>query len=271
MSTYPLTITFAAPQGGGSAEPVDLLLLEQAAWPEHTGQVSRGALVAWLAAQFYGVQASGLVDCGFAGGATGADIYAWPLRAGVHYRLATTNGELGEGEWEEIEEEAVLQFSLSAEAALPHPAISFVDLEWLAAYDAQGNPDAQPMVTVRPWSRAVQLSAPTYGSVLIRYRTGRWVHRLSVTRREDAIENWYSAWIVAYPSGGRPVFLEFEPPPTAEARAGDDTGCGRGGVTGSITRDDDDKPAPPVAGRTVRTMTYDYCTGALANDNSITF
>lgn len=268
MSDHPLTITFAAPQGGGSAEPVDLLLLEQAPWPEHTGQVSRGAMVAWLAGQFFGATATGLVDCGFAHGATGADIYAWPLRAGVHYRIATTHGELGEGEWEDLEEEAVLQFSLTTTADLPHPAASVVDVEWLAAYDAQGNPDVLPGVTVAPWSRAVQLSAPTYGSVRIRYRTGRWVHRLSVTRREDAIENWYSAWIVAYPSGGRPVFLGFEPPPTAEA--GGESQCGRTTV-GSISADDEDKPEPPKAGATVRTMTYDYCTGVLVNDNSITF
>lgn len=262
-----LTLTFAAPRGDGDLGPApELLLLEQADWPEHTGQVSRGALVAWLAAQFYGVQASGLVDCGFSGGVTGTDILVWPLRAGVTYRLLTTHGEIGPGEWEEIEEEATVQFSLTTEAELPHPSLAVLDTEWLGSWDAAGNPDTAPAVTLTPWSRTARIAAPTYGSLRIRYRAGRWVHRLSVARREEAIENWYSAWIVAYPSGGRPVMLEFEPPPTAEA--GGESQCGRTTV-GSITADDDDTPAPPQANRVIRTKTYDYCTGVLVNDNSV--
>ena len=266
MSTRPLTITFTAPQGGGSAEPVDLLLLEQPPWPERIGQATKVAVVNWLAGTLFDDESILQMDCGFSGGRTGADIWAWPLRADVSYRIATTHGELGEGEWEEVDEEAVLQYTLADTADLPHPAMSLVDIEWLAAYDASGNPDAEPGVSVDPWSRSVRLTAPTYGSVRVRYRTGRWVHRLSVPRREDAIENWYSAWIVAYPSGGRPVFLEFDPPPAAES--GGDIDCGRH-TTGSITADDDDELEKPEANRSIRTMTYDYCTGLLVNDNTV--
>jgi len=264
VSQHNLTINITSPEAARISE--ELLLVEQADWKPFTGYVTKGNMVRRIANMLYGDAYQAEIDCGMVGSQVVAAIYVYPLRDNVRYRLVATHGVLSDGQFEASEQEETLHFSLETTASIRYPAARILSAEWLSSYDADGNATTKPSVTAI--GREVTASGPVYGSLRIRYIANRFDHILTMDKREDAVENWYSAAIVALPSGGRPVFLTFDPPPTAEEMAKGDYGCGMGsnGGTATTVKHPLDEPE---ASRHQRFVQVDYCTQTILVDSTI--
>ena len=266
MSQRPsLTINISPAQSARVSE--QLVLVEQAEWAPYTGYVTRGNMVRYLANMLYGEAYQAKIDCGLIGGQVVSALYVYPLRDDVQYQLLATHGVLSDPAFEESEQEETLHFNLETEASLRYPASRVQSTEWLSSYDAEGNPATKPVVTVS--GREIVASAPVYGSLRIRYQANRYVHLLTLDKREDATENFCSAVIVALPVGGRPVMLTFDPPPTAEeiAQGGYDCGMGSGGDP-QVTEIEHPLDAPEASSHQ-RTILIDYCTQEILMDSLI--
>ena len=55
-----------------------------------------------------------------------------------------------------------------------------------------------------------------YGSLRVKYEVFRTTHTLSLKARPDAVEHFWSAWVMALVSNNEPGMLKLDPPPTAE-------------------------------------------------------
>lgn len=266
MSQQPnLTINFSPEQSARVSE--ELLLVEQAEWRPYTGYVTKGNMVRYLANLLYGEAYQAQIDCGLTGGQVVAAIHVYPLRGDVQYQLLTTHGVLSEPVLEESEQEETLHFNLELTAGLRYPASRVLSTEWLSSYAADGTPATKPAVTVD--GREITAAALVYGSLLVRYVANRSTHLLTLDKREDATENFYSAFVVGLPVGGRPVFLEFEPPPTAEEMAQGGYDCGMGSGGDPQVTEIEHPLDPPEASSHQRTILIDYCTQEVLMDSII--
>lgn len=266
MSQQPnLTINFISAVEERVSEA--LILVEQAEWQPYTGYVTKGNMVLRLANMLYGSEYQAEIDCGLTGGQVVAAIYVYPLRDGVQYQLHATHGVLSEPAFEAAEIEETIHFSLALTAGLKYPAARVLSTQWLSAYDADGIPASQPAVTVD--GSEITVAALVYGSLRIKYVANRYAHVLTMDQRPDATENFYSAFIVGLPSGGRPVFLEFEPPPTAEEMARGEYDCGMGsGGRNDVSTPEHPLDAPDASGHQ-REIVIDYCTQKIITDSMI--
>jgi hypothetical protein len=255
-----LTITLSPAQATAADEP--MLILEQEPWRAASGYITLANMVREVAATLYGEDALGAtqVNCDRDGLNVYADIYAYPRDVFVQYQILTSHGHLAGGAIQTPLMDEILQFQLDTEQQVKYPVQEIASLTWLTAYDQDGNPLVAPDVLVV--GRTVTSSAPVYGSLRIRYTTRRYMHTLTMAPRPDAEENWYSAVIMGLPADGEPVFLTFEPPPTAEELYSRDEECGGGG--GSVL-DDPERGGNPVSQGTL-VQIYNYCTGKLVRE-----
>jgi len=262
-----LTINFSA----ASVEKRDsgeLLLIEQEDWKPYTGLVTKGNMARQLASLLYSDAYQAQVDCGvMANGDVVCAVYVYKLRPDVQYQLTVTHGELAGPEATGVDVDETLHFSLDTESALKYPAATVRSAVWASAYNSDGVKVTDPAVTIT--SRDVTVSAPVYGSLRVQYTAQRDEYILTIPKRADAEENFYSAYLIGLPIGGRPVFLQFDPPPTAEEMAKEGTECGRGsgGDSGDATR-----PSHPLddvtASKHQRTIIVDYCTQEVIVDST---
>lgn len=248
----------------------DLLLLEQGAWGNYCGVLTRVNFVRYLRQAFFGEprppdedeeDGGGFVNCCGFGDALYIPVHVYLPAGDVPYQLRATAGTLGEGVWETIVERESITFALETEATIRHPASEIVSARWLTGPWTTGGAEvAPPALAVE--GQTVRAPIPLFGSVELTLRVRRWRHILTIPKEEaeELLINGWAEYVMALPSGGRPVGQEItEPPGAAElARGGFACGRGRGGDSGTINGpdDDDDEPTASPADKHIR---CDYC------------
>jgi len=253
MQTSQLGISYSGP---AAAAPLDLLLIEQEEWSGSTGQVSRVEMVRYLAALFSGEEYQSSVDCGMEGGSVVCLVYVFPLLEDLVYQFHASHGSLSQRSVALLVEEEELNFTLTIEASPSHPPREILSVEWLdECYDSQGTVVDPPDLTID--GLQITIPSPVYGSALVRYRTERHAYLLHAPRRDDAIDNHYSAAVWGVYDGGI-NWLEIEMPPGIETFELDaEADCGWGG-SGILLNPDND-PYPVADTTHTRITDVDYC------------
>lgn len=251
-----LTATYTGP----SAEQAALLLLTQGEWSVYVGKVTKGEVVRFVSAAVTEEEYQATVDCGLAGDNLICPIIAYPLVPDLDYRLLTSWGELSARSVEmvEIRDEQV-QFRLTTEATTEFPARAIRSVNWtMDCLDQTGEVVAPPTLTIE--GQSIRSAAPVYGTATVHYITERHTYILNAPRRETAIDNNWSAVVVAPIIGYEPVRLVVEMPPGINNFEADpDAVCGRvGRGGGSVTFPEDPYYPPEPAGADLITE-VDYC------------
>jgi len=263
MASARLTIPVSAP----AAASLDLLLIEQEDWDAYTGKVTTGAMVRALKTMLYGDIYQEEMDCGLVAGDVFCRINVYPRVRGLDYQFAASHGYLSAREEQEVIETETLDFSLATSVTPSHPPLEVLSAAWVdsVVYDAQGNRIAAPALTVDGENIVAETGGQKiYGSAEISYRTERHAYTLTIPRRSEAVDNFYSAVVYGWYEGG--VNWEtMEMPPGIETFEDDaDAICGYS-VSGTMTDDDDEPMEQPVTAN--RTSIVDYCTKLILEDS----
>ena len=214
MPQAALTLTYTNPTGSGAADPLDLLQIEQDDWHRSTGAITKQQMVRWLAAMLDHRAAVNEADCGMSGGMMVCLVRAYPRRAGLNYRFLASWGELSERTVDLVELTELVQFRLDTEARTDHPVREILSADWAGdCWGLEGEVVAPPPLTAA--GEAVTCSRPVYGTATVRYLCERHTYTLSVRRREDALDNHFSAVVVGVYAGGL-NYLEIDMPPGIE-------------------------------------------------------
>jgi len=254
--TTALTATYTGP----SANAAVLLLLTQGEWSVYVGKVSKGEVVRWVSAMVNEEEYQAAVDCGLAGDNLICPIIAYPLVPDLDYRLLTSWGQLSARSVEmvEIRDEQV-QFRLTDEASTEFPARAIRSVRWtMDCLDQKGDVVPPPALTVD--GQSIHSAIPVYGTATVHYVSERHSYILNAPRRDSAIDNNWSAVVVAPIVGHEPVRLIVDMPPGIAAFAGDpDAVCGRSGSGSSTVKWPDDPyyPAEPAGADLITEV--DYC------------
>lgn len=258
MTTQSLSITYTGP----AVATKDLLQLEQSAWGAYTGKVTRAEMIRYLSATLYGTEYSSRIDCGLVSGSVVCVVAAYPRIADLVYRLHTSHGTLSSPTMEMPLLTEALSFTLTTEVSPEHPVREIKSVEWLSeCYNAEGAVVDPPALSTD--GERITIPTAVYGSVSVTYRTERHSYVLTAPRREDAIDNHYSAAVYGVYDGGI-TWLVIEMPPgieTFEADAG--AYCGWGS-SASVT--DDDQDYPVTDGKHTRTTDVDYCSQEIISE-----
>lgn len=252
-----LTLTYSVP----AREPLDLLLIEQQEWEKNVGVVTTGEMLRYISAYIYSQMYSSRTNCGFAGDALTCTIHVYPRVPGLAYRLRTSWGNLGprRGGLTTITE--VVDFSLSTEEALKYPVREYLDAVWLDdCYDVNGAVVDRPALTYA--DGILTLEQAVYGSAQVRYVAERHVYTLTIPRREDALESFFSAAVYGLYRGGINWLAITGPPGVDEDDL--DAKCGLDGD--STVKDDEDEPIPVTDEPYTRRTVIDYCSQAILSD-----
>lgn len=245
----------------------DLLLLEQGAWGNYCGVLTRVNFVRYLRQAFFGEPRSreeeedgGFVNCCGFGDALYIPVHAYLPAGDAPYQLRATAGNLGEGILQTIMERETVSFNLEREASVRHPATRIVAARWLTGPWTTGGADTPPP-PLSVSGQTVRSPIPVYGSVELALEVRRWRHLLRIGKDEaDALlTGGWAEFVVGLPAGGRPVRLEITPPPGAVelAKTGLPCGRGRGGDSGRV--EDPDDPGEPTASGADKHINCDYC------------
>lgn len=253
---HSLVVTLVNPDSAG--EDLLLLQLEQEEWAPYTGFVTKSNMVRQIGKMLFADHGwNPVVGCALMNGLLYSLIYAYPLLPTTKFKVLSSYGYLSEGSGQDVVMEETIDFDFDVEQGLKYPAIAVSGYDWLTSYDHNGNPDTRPAVSVL--GRNVTSSSPVYGTLRIRYSVYRVVYTLSMEAREDAIEHFWSAYLLGLPEGGRPVLLEFDPPPTMEDMTKEGLTCGDENL--EVTRDEPDPE--DMIGQGIKIEIYDYCSGEL--------
>lgn len=252
MTTQSLSITYNGPEASGG---LGLLQIEQQPWAPYTGKVTRAEMVRYLSALLYGGEYQSSIDCGLVAGAVVCVVNVYPRVADLVYQFQTSHGTLSGRSVEMVKETEAMSFALTTEVTPSHPVRAILAVEWISeCYNADGAVVDQAQLSTD--GSTITIPTPVYGSVSVTYRTERHSYVLNAPRRDDAIDNFYSAAVFGVYDGGVD-WLTIEMPPgieTFEADAG--AYCGWGS-TASVTDDDPDYPV--TDGKHTRTTDVDYC------------
>lgn len=257
-----LTISLAVP--ASDREPRDLLQIEQDDWLPYTGVVTRAEMVRFVAAILYGGVYESRLECGLAGGAVVCAIRVYPRIPALAYQFSTSWGTLSERAVIEPEIEEIINFRLTDREEPSHPARSISSATWLAeTYDSSGAVIPAPQLTID--GDSILAAVPVYGAVRVTYTTERHDYLLTAPRRDDAVDNHFSAVVYGVYDGGI-NWLEVEMPPGIEGFEADaDADCGWGSVDGAITTPDDEA-RPVLPSGADRLTVVDYCSQTVVSD-----
>lgn len=262
MTAQALTITYGLPSGR-DVDPLDLLQLEQDKWGTWVGAITKQALVRMLAARLSGDSMEVESDCGMVGDTLVCTVRAWPRQSGLLYRLYTSWGQLSERAVDMVDLTELVQFKLTTESGTEHPVREILSVVWDDdCYGPEGEVVTPPTLVAD--GEQVRCGSPVYGTARVRYLSERHTYTLSVPRRDDAIDNHFSAVVVGVYAGGI-NWLEIEMPPGIESFEDDpDAVCGGRWDGGSIDNDDDDDEITPSGAD--RHTVVDYCTNTILSD-----
>jgi hypothetical protein len=253
-----MALSLTATYTGPAADTTAKVVLRQRSWSRYTGKVTKQAAVRWLLAAVGGIDAQVPGDCGMDGNVLICPVEAYPVAAGVDYRLVASWGELSARSVRmvAISDEQV-QFRLTDTATTEFPARSIRSVRWTdACLDSAGRVVEAPALAVS--GSTLRSSAVVYGTASVSYLTEQHGYILNAPRRSDAIDSHFSAVVVAVVPGYAPVPLMLDMPPGIEAFEADpDAVCGRrssGSVAGS---DGGDVPPAPLVADLITEV--DYC------------
>lgn len=250
-----LSATYTGPAADTSAQ----VLLRQRPWSRYTGRVTKQEAVRWLMAKTGGTEYQMRVDCGLVGGAIICAIEVYPLVAGLDYRLVASWGELSARSVRmvEIVDEQV-QFRLTDTTTTEMPARSIRAIQWTdVCLDRDGAVIDPPTLTVT--GSTLHAGTAVYGTASITYLTEQHGYVLNAPRRAAALDNHFSAAVVAVVPGYSPVVLALDLPPGIEAFEADaDAVCGRRRA-GSVAGGDDGGGRVPTPLAADLITEVDYC------------
>lgn len=259
MTSPRITFTYSAP----TADSLDLLQIEQSDWSTATGRVSKGGMFRSLREMLYGEDAGQQVDCGFTSGSVVCLIDVYPLEPGLAYQFAASYGFLSDRYEETAVETELLNFSLVDTVTPSHPAREIQRAEWVdEVYDSEGNILAPPQLTIV--GDEIRTPLPVYGAVEATYTTERHSYTLTISRRTDAVDNFYTAAVYGWYDGGVD-WLVLEMPPGIEAfNLNADAVCGWSGSSSAEFEEPNGGDQPVSADRET---VLDYCTQEVVEDS----
>ena len=249
-----LTLTYGL--AAADREPADLLRLEQEPWSIYTGLITKGEMLRWLSAVVSDTDYVSGVDCGLTGDTLVSTLYVYPYEADLVYQLHTSWGQLSERRVEMQEIRELVQFRLTTEERTDYPVRRILGVDWDDdCYGPDGEIVAPPALTAD--RETISCASPVYGTAEVRYLCERHTYTLTAPRREEAIDNQWSAVVVGVYAGGL-THLITEMPPGIDSFADDmDAICGRRGGSGSVDWPEKEYPIIPGTGRKITEI--DYC------------
>jgi len=250
-----LTATYAQQESEAS------LLIEQQDYDDYTGTVTKYSVSRILANLIYGVEYEDYVACGVEDDSYETVIDVYPTPPDLAFSMHLTSGTLSDAAPDLVERTEIIHFRLDA-PALSYPGLAIVSLDWLGeVYDAAFGLIGSSSMTIN--DGALKTSVPVYGSARVTYTTVCASYNVTVTAREDSLENKYSCVAYGVYSGGVD-WLEIDPPYGAEDSDGDCLG-----VSADVFIDPGDDPGgDPSAEGENRHMVLDYCTMELISDTA---
>lgn len=257
MTQSSLTITYAQPV----PEQRDLLLIEQEEWARTTGVVTTAEMLRYVSAFVYNQLYRGSTNCSMVDGRLVCTVNVYPRVSGLAYQLHASWGELSGPRGGLVEITEILNFTLTTEERVKYPCRSISAVRWLAeCYDPSGAVVDAPALTIA--GDAITIPAPVYGSVEVRYQTERYQHTLAIPRRDEALEEMFTAAVYALYQGGL-TWIEIDLPSSFDEATATER-CGFSG-TASVTWPEDDPR--PVADNPYRRHTLvDYCSQTIISD-----
>jgi hypothetical protein len=264
MTSPRITFTISSP----AASSLGLLQIEQQEWSAYTGRVTTGVMVSALRTMLYGEESTDRVNCGVIDGAVICQIDVYPRRPGLAYQFATSWGELSPRSEEEITETELVSFHLESNASPSHPCREILSATWVdgLVYDGEGNEIAAPQLVIASNTIATKNGQAIYGTAEVVYRTERHSYTLTIPRRDEAIDNFFSAVVYGWYEGGID-YLQIELPPGIETFEADATAACGHSVTASVTDDEGDPIDQPVTAS--RVSIIDYCSQEVVEDSYV--
>ena len=265
MTESTLTITYTRP--GRDVAGLDLLMIEQERWLPYVGRVTKSEVVGQLAAWLYSEAWEGRMDCGLQGGMVVCAVHAYPRVAGLGYQFHASHGYLSERSVAMVEVSEIVNFRLTDREQPKYPPRTIASASWMGnCYTQEGDEIPPPTLSIDDGELVSAL--PVYGAVEVRYLTERHTYILSTPRREEALDNHYSAVVYGVYSGGL-SWLEIDMPPGIEAFEADPNAICGWGDSGSVTGpEDEDRPVTPRGAD--RITVQDYCSGEIISDQTYT-
>lgn len=264
MSSPRLTISLNGP----ATESLGLLQIEQQPWAAYTSVVTTGAMVRALRTMLYGDEYQDTIDCGLVGANVVCIIDVYPRMRELEYQFSASWGVLSDRSEQDVIETELVSFRLSATATPSHPAFAILSADWVdnLVYDTAGNERKAPGLIIDGDTIATADGSTIYGTAEVRYRTERHSYILTIPRRDDAVDNFYSAAVYGWYQGGLEWLIVEMPPGIATFEADPDAVCGHS-VTASVTDDEPDPYEQPVTAS--RISVVDYCSQVVVEDSYV--
>ena len=252
-----IAITYQQP----TPEAIDLLMIEQEEWARNTGVVTTAEMLRYVSAFVYNQLYRGSTNCSMVDGRLVCTVNVYPRVPGLAYQLHASWGELSGPRGGLVEITEILNFTLTTEERPRYPVRSISAVRWLAeCYDPSGAVVEAPSLAIA--GDAITIPAPVYGSVEVRYQTERYQHTLAIPRRDDALEEMFSAAVYALYDGGL-AWIEIDLPDSFDEA----TATERCGLSGSASVTWPEEDPRPVADNPYRRHTLvDYCSQTIISD-----
>lgn len=251
-----LAATYTGPSSDGLETPI---LIKQDAWSLYTHRITNGRVIRLLRAIVESEEYKVDMDCGIEGGVLVCPVRAYPKVAGIDYTLLASWGELSERVVEMAEISEQVQFRLASVASTEFPPRQILSAEWtLHCLDRDGNPISAPALVIDDQEIKTSNGQEVYGTSTVRYLCEIHHYILNAPRRDDALDNNFSAVLVAPVIGYQPAYLVVDMPPGIdEFEADADATCGGSTMASMINQDEDlDIPEPSTADKYTE---VDYC------------
>lgn len=250
-----LTVRFDSPDINSN----DTLRLEQKPWDD-VGKTTAIDIIRGMASMFFD-EPKEEQDCGYdlTDRSMSTEIYAYPSRPDLVFRIGVTMGLLGGGVLESVPVNETIDFRLQSSATANYVANGDIVAAWSGkTYNAEGDIISPPVINIDN-DGGISIDQNVYGSMRVSYKTMRYRYSLWVSPRVDSPENSYQTVVWAAWDGGV-ALLQVEPPPGAEEDLLGDTDCTDRGGNLVIGPDDDDDPLPIVEPGKEEEIYLDYCT-----------
>ncbi|MFA6135482.1 MAG: hypothetical protein WC869_15830 [Phycisphaerae bacterium] len=228
------------------------VLLEQEAWDPYINYLTKAGVFAYLNARLFQAPAPPAF-CSAADGSYSKTVFAYPSPAALPYQIGVAVGVISECSIAFLDYAEAIQCDLQAELTPKYPVQEITSYEWVGdAYDQNGAVIPRPAVRIS--GKALALSQPVYGTLLVVYKVIQHRYTVSITPRPGAKENRLTAFAWAVWNGGN-TYLDVEAPSGAKGgvcQGSIDTGSAHmeempDGVPGSVSPDNE-------------THYIDYCT-----------
>jgi len=238
-----------------------LLMIEQEEWGRNVGVVTTAEMLRYVSAVIYNQLYQKTTDCGMVDGQLTCTINVYTSRPGLAYQLHTSWGTVTGPAGGLVSITEILNFTLTTEERPKYPVRTMDSVRWLSdCYDSTGAIVNPPALTIGVDN--VTIPDAVYGSVEVSYKTERYQHTLSVPKRDDAIEEMFSAAVYALYDGGV-VWEKISMPRGFD----ENTAAVKCGLSGSVSVTWPEGDPRPVADSPYRRRTIvDYCSQTTISD-----